>query len=177
MRSSAVVTKDLVEDIEIGRRIALELLGVRDRSVKEMRDCLRRRRCADDVIAQVVIDFESMRMLDDRAFARRWIENRIEHRPEGVLKLILDLTRRGVDRKMVEEVLAEFNDHVGSEEAALLLLNRVKHRYRGLEHDVARRRIFGLLARRGFDSVTARAAVNRVLEETEQEAMERSDEI
>ena len=156
-----------VEERESARRIALDLLEVRDRTVKEIRDRLHRRGCSPEAIDKAVVDLEAMRLLDDRAFARRWVEGRRSRRPEGAPKITRDLARRGIDPAVIGEVLAEYGDDLGSGEEALSLLRRLQARYRGLDRDTARRRMYGLLARRGFEPDTVREAVERAWSEIE----------
>ena len=156
-----------IEERESTRRIALELLEVRDRSVKEIRERLRRRGCAPAAIDKVVGDLEALRLLDDHAFVRRWVDSRRSRRPEGVPKIALDLARRGIEPAVVEEVLAEYGDDLGTGREALSLLLRQRSRYWGLDRETARRRMYGLLARRGFDADTAREAVDRAWSEIE----------
>ena len=157
-----------IAERESARRIALDLLEVRDRSVKEIRDRLQRRGCAPGAIETVVGDLEALRLLDDRAFVRRWVESRRSRRPEGAPKITRDLARRGIDPALIEEVLAEYGDDLGSGDEALSLLRRQRTRYRGLDPETARRRMYGLLARRGFDPDTVREAVSRAWTEIEE---------
>lgn len=154
-----------VEERDSARRIALDLLEVRDRSVKEIRDRLRRRGCSPAAIDTVVADLEALRLLDDRAFVRRWVESRKSRRPEGAPKITRDLARRGIDPAVIGEVLEEYGDDLGSGREALYLLRRQQARYRGLDPGTARRRMHGLLARRGFDPDTAQEAVERAWSE------------
>ena len=151
------------EEVTKTRRIALELLAVRDRSVREMGERLVRRGCKQDAIDTVVPDLCDKGLLDDSTFVRRWVSSRLENRPEGRIKLIQDLCKRGIDRSLAEQVLAEFEDDIGTDDVADRVLARVAHRYTGIEHDAARRRMYGLLARRGFDPDTTRAAVERAM--------------
>jgi|TARA_B100001964_G_scaffold180279_1_gene199134 regulatory protein len=151
------------------RAIALDLLGVRDRSVREMRQRLAKRGCATGDIDTVVTDLEALGLLDDHKFVSRWIETRRERRPEGVPKIMRDLLRRGVDKAVVEQVLSELEHDLGSREEALALLRRNSARYVGLEATKAQRRMYGLLARRGFDPETTRHAVERAWSEIEGE--------
>jgi regulatory protein len=155
------------EDVKKTRRIALDLLAVCDRTVREMGDRLVRRKCSQDAIRVVVADLCRTGLLDDHTFVRRWVGGRLERRPEGWIKLIQDLCKKGIERSVAEQVLAEFEDDIGTGDAADRVLTRVLHKYSKLEPDAARRRMYGLLARRGFDPDTAGAAVERALVESE----------
>lgn len=132
-----------------------------------MRDRLAKRGCELTDIDTVVCDLEDLGLLDDRKFVQRWIETRRQRRPEGVPKVMRDLLRRGVDKAVIEQVLGELDDELGSRDEALELLRRNRNRYLGLEATKAQRRMYGLLARRGFDPDTTRTAVERAWSEME----------
>ena len=162
-----------VDEPDKTKRIAFDLLGVRDRSVKEMRERLQRRGCPAAAIDTVVADLEALRLLDDHAFVRKWIESRRERRPEGTPKIARDLMRRGVARAVVDEVLSEFDGQIGTEDEAVTLLRRQRPRYHGLDQATTQRRMYGLLARRGFDPDTVREAVDHAWSEIESESQQR----
>ncbi|MBT3344623.1 MAG: regulatory protein RecX [Gemmatimonadetes bacterium] len=151
------------KDVEKTRRIALDLLAVRDRTVKEMGERLERRECKAKAIATVMEGLCRTGLLDDVKYVRQWIGSRLENRPEGRIKLMQDLRKRGIDPSLAEQILEEFEDRVGTDDAADRVLDRVRHRYARLPDEAARRRMYGLLARRGFDPETARVAVERAL--------------
>jgi regulatory protein len=157
------------EGREKTQRIALELLGVRDRSVREMRQRLAKRGCEAADIDTVVQGLEASGLLDDHKFVRRWIETRRERRPEGEPKVRRDLLRRGIPKSVIDQILAELDEDLGTDDEALDLLRRNRARYAGLEAMKAQRRMFGYLARRGFDPETTRQAVERAWSEMESE--------
>ena len=149
------------------RRMAMELLDVRDRTVREMRERLARRGCPAEAVDAVVADLEAVHLLDDRAFVRRWVESRRQRRPEGAPKIVMDLVRRRIDREVIAEVLAELDADLGSQDEALALLRRQRARYETLDETTAQRRMLGMLARRGFGADTACSAAARVWAEIE----------
>ena len=158
---------ELAEEVEEARQVALRFLGSRDRSEYEIREKLQRRQCTPAIIDQVLDRLKASMLVDDEAFARRWIEYRLSERPSGAPRYVQDLRRKGIARATIEAVLAEFGDEVGSRASAVALLQRVEGRYRSLDETTARRRMLGLLARRGFDPETTRSAVEQVLGELE----------
>ena len=152
------------QEFEQAREMALGYLNYADRTVSQVKNKLRQKGCSAEVIEAVVTSLEQARLLDDAAFAKRWIEHGLNRRPAGNAKFAEDLRRRGVDGQIIESALAEFADQVGSKEAALGLLSRRLARYTGLERSVAERRMRDLLARRGFDGDTSREAVDETLQ-------------
>lgn len=157
-RRAAVTDPDVVMDA------AAAFLGVRPRSVAETRRRLRQLGYATMLCDGVVDRLLELGYLDDRAFARAWLESRDRARPRGRLALAQELQRKGVPRDVVDEALAERawstpdSSQPGAPgesrvelEAALRLLERRASALQR-ETDVRRRRVkaFALLARHGF---------------------------
>lgn len=147
---------------------AYRYLSYRARSVAEVRDKLGEKGFAAEVVAEVIADLQRQKLLDDREFARRWVEARLQ-RANGARKLAQDLRHKGVAAGVVDEVLAEFAPVLASGEQAVELLNKQAWRYRGLTPAKAKRRMLGFLARRGCDEQMARAAVEQVWKELDSE--------
>ena len=129
-----------------------------------MRDKLTEKEFAAEIVAEVIDDLQCQKLLDDREFARRWVEARLQ-RANGARKLAQDLRHKGVAADVIDEVLAEYASVLDSSERAVELLSKQAWRYRGLAPDKAKRRMLGLLARRGCDQDMARAAVEQVWQE------------
>ncbi len=127
---------------------ALRLLVVRPRSEHELRDRLKRKNYEPETIALALERVRGWGYLDDADFARRWVENRVQHRPRGERLLKQELRAKGVDNDTIAEVLEDANiDEVA---AAVELARKSARRLSGLDPQVARRRLTGQLARRGF---------------------------
>ena len=162
------------EVFQKARHLALDYLGRRDRSVREVREKLLTKEFPDTVVEQVVDGLQKAALLDDRNFARRWIESKMRNRPSGPARIVQDLQRRGVERNIVEEVLEEFQGALGTEEEATALLRGQQWRYAGLEKAKAHRRMGSYLGRRGYQLEIVYKAVKTVWQEIEQDDLEGS---
>lgn len=93
------------------RDAAFRLLAVRPRTVSEMRRRLAAKDVPRDVVDDVVTWLLERDLLDDAAFARQFLEDRLRRRPRGPFGLVRELRKRGVDgdlaRRAVDELLAE----------------------------------------------------------------------
>lgn len=140
---------------------ALRLLAVRPRAEKELRDRLRRKGYDPETIELALERVRGWGYLDDEEFARRWVANRAEHRPRGRRLLEQELRAKGVDRETIASTL----DEAGLDEtaAAIALAEKSAERLRALDPVVARRRLTGQLARRGFSFEAIAAAVKAAL--------------
>ena len=152
------------DQLQKAKDAAYRYLSYRARSVAEVRGKLTEKEFAAEVVAEVVADLQRQQLLDDHEFARRWVEARLP-RAYGARKLAQDLRHKGVAAGVVDEVLAEYAPALDSRERTVALLSKQAWRYRGLAPDKAKRRMLGLLARRGCDAEMARAAVEQVWQE------------
>jgi len=146
---------------------AAAFLAVRPRSVAETRRRLRQLGYGAELVEEALGRMLELEFLDDAAFARAWVESRDRARPRGEMALRRELILKGIDRAIVDEVLAargQVVDAPADETAARRLLER---RLAALlrEADPRRRRqkAYALLARHGFDPDTCRGAIAAIL--------------
>jgi len=159
------VDEDLFElnpEVDKAKKAAFQLLGRRAYTRKEIREKLSKRGFVESVVDQTIATLEHLRIVDDRDFASRFVEERLRLRPAGKPVLRRDLSRRGVEAPVIEDVLAEAFGEVDLEAVAFRLLCSRRSRYLQLDRIKAQNRMYAFLARRGFSpdvarSVTARA--------------------
>ncbi|MGJ3509504.1 regulatory protein RecX [Enemella sp. A6] len=143
----------------------LRRLTMRAHSRAELAQALAKRNVPGEVAERVLNRMEQVGLVDDDAFAASWVASRQQRRHLSRRALRAELGRKGLDREVIGEAVNEVDDE--DEYTAAVSLARSKLRsYARLEPHVRRRRMAGVLARRGFDaSITA-----RVLEEVLGEA-------
>ena len=141
---------------------ALRYLDYRPRSVDEIRRHLKGKDVAPEVTDEVVERLTSVGLLDDRAFARYWLENRSDFSPRGERALRLELRQKGVPGDIIAEVLSEgHNEDEAAYRAAMAQVRKV----RTTDPVEFRRKMEAHLARRGFSYDIAREAVARAWSE------------
>lgn len=150
------------DELDKAKRYLLRLLRYRPRSRFEASSRLRRRGYADEVIQGVLVWAEDTGLIDDQAFARLWIADRLERRPCGVLMLRRELREKGVSPDVIEGAL----NQAGVDEEALarrLARGRLK-----LHHDrppqEQERRTFTFLRRRGFPPELSRRVLRELMD-------------
>lgn len=156
-----------IDDPAVVLEAAARFLEVRPRSVAEVRRRLGRAGYRPDLIEGAVARLTELGMLDDASFGRAWVESRDRARPRGEIALRRELALKGVDRTIVDDLLARRRDGDGLDRAggdpdlagAHRLLTR-NERALGRVSDPRqrRRRAYALLARNGFDPETCREA-------------------
>lgn len=159
-------------DPEVVLAAAVRLLEARPRSVAEVRRRLRGSGYPPPLVDAAVERLEELGFLDDETFARSWVESRDRARPRGERALRSELLGKGIDRAVIDLVLAERRGEgearpdseeapVDADEAAArrLTARHARSLARVTDPRVRRQRAYALLARNGFDpDVAARVA-------------------
>ncbi len=141
---------------------ALRLLAVRSRSREELRRRLRRAGYAGPEVVAALEDLEAVGLIDDDAFARELARHKLRGQGYGRRGALAALRSAGVDPSVAERALDQEGDEDEEARAEEVARARIP-RLRGLEADVAYRRLVGFLLRRGFEGEVARAVCRRVL--------------
>ena len=131
-------------------RQALSYLGRRARSRREMADYLQRKGYGRSVRRHVLERLEEHEYLDDHAFARMWVDNRLRSSPRAVRALRYELKQKGVDDSLIGKVLADVDEDRAARQAAQSRLRRWKN----LDTRTLRVKLGRFLAGRGFGGDT-----------------------
>ena len=145
------------------------LLVVRPRSEAELRQRLDRAGVPPATVERVLDRLRSSGDVDDGAFARAWVDNRMAFRPRGAAMLRAELQRKGVPGSSIQAALAGMDE----DEAAWAAAQRVSRRWAHLDDGARRRKLYAYLQRRGFRDDTIRL-VQRRLAAPEGESEERT---
>ncbi len=142
---------------------ALRFLSFRPRSAQEVRRNLKKHKVDDAHIAPVLERLERLGYLDDVGFAKFWLENRARFKPMGPRALRYELRSKGVADDIIETLLTDIDADEAAYRAAAGRANRIKRTTR----QAFRRKLNGLLRRRGFEADTIRDVVLRLEREFE----------
>ncbi|HEY6796917.1 MAG TPA: regulatory protein RecX [Kineosporiaceae bacterium] len=146
---------------ELARAIALHQLAMAARTRAQLADALARRSIPDDVAARVLDRFEEVQLVDDREFARRWVQSRHVGRALARRALSYELRQRGVADDTVREAVDAVDDD-DELEAARELVRRRWPAMRGDDPVRRARRLAGMLARKGYPTGIAFRAIRDV---------------
>ena len=144
---------------------AAVFLSYRPRSEREVRDRLRKKDFPEPAIEATVERLKRLRLLDDEAFARYWIEQRQTHRPRGARLLRLELRQKGIAADTTMEAVETSAEEEDPVDAACRAAERKAHSLRSLDDREFAQKLGQFLVRRGFDYETARTACRRLREE------------
>jgi regulatory protein len=148
------------DEIERAYERALNFLSYRPRSEAEVQRNLREKNVAGEVIETVVERLARAGLLNDREFARYWVENRLQFKPRGARALRQELWEKGVPDPVVTETLEEFDEEDAAREVAEAGARRMAH----LDPADFRRKLSAYMTRRGFSYAVINPLVEEMLE-------------
>jgi regulatory protein len=159
--------KDLLERDSFQKAYAraLQFLSYRPRSEAEMRRYLQGKKVSPTIEAEVVERLTAAGLLDDRAFARYWVENRESFNPRGRYALRYELRQKG----LTEETIALAVEDVDEEESAHRALTNRARRMPPLDRTSFRKKSSSFLRRRGFSYEVISAAIEQTWREMVEE--------
>jgi regulatory protein len=138
--------------IESAYNRTLNYLSYRPRSRMEVVNYLQRRGVSAGLIERITARLERAGLIDDRAFARFWVENRERFRPRGLRALRYELRNKGISHEIIGQVLTTVDVPASAYQAAGKKARQLIH----LDRETFCRKLVEYLARRGFDYEVAR---------------------
>ncbi len=117
-----------------------------------------------DTIEETIQKGEAAGLLDDRLFAKLWVEDRLLYHPLSRRAITQELAEKGIAPEITNEILGERYPPEKEKEIALKLAQTRLARYQNLDQDRRIRRTVVFLTRRGFNAALAGQVVRGVIE-------------
>jgi regulatory protein len=169
LRAGMSLTAEQVREIEFGEvkqecfDAAVQFLQARLHSRAELYRKLARREWGDEVIDAVLEDLARLGYLDDERFAKTKALSAAQHKQHGRRRAFIELIRSGVKGDVADKALSEVYTDTDTMAIARHLAQKQAPRLKQLDPLVARRRLAGMLQRRGFDYDDIRPIIDEVL--------------
>ena len=140
---------------------ALDLLTIRSRSVVELRRKLIQKGEPAEAVDAAIERLKAQKFLDDENFARQFARSKALGAGASRRRIAMELGRKGVDRETADAAIDDLAESEGIDLAASI------HKVAGkkwkslsrLDEQTASRRLYGFLARRGFNPDEIRVAM------------------
>jgi len=146
------------EAYETAHDKALSFLETRPRSANEVKQQLRKKKIEADVIDRVIERLTQAGLLDDKAFAKYWVENRETFRPRAGRALKYEMKRKGLSDTVIASALKGLSEDDSAYRAGVARARR----WYGLEHRDYLQKMVGFLVRRGFAYDVSKQAAERL---------------
>jgi regulatory protein len=155
------------EEFSKAKSYVYRILARRMYTTREIRDKLIEREYVDKIIEDVIATLERYGYLNDRTYAREWIESRMRSKPKGKIALKRELESKGIDRSIIEDALSQAFDQSKEAEMAMDLARRKVRSYNADDPVAAKRKLRSFLLRRGFDFETVKDVIEQVIDSDE----------
>jgi len=155
------------DEVERAYERALNFLSYRPRSEAEVRRNLYKKDVEDEVVEVVVERLTRAGLVDDREFARYWVENRLQFNPRGARALRHELRGKGIPDAIIAGALADLDEEVAARQVAEAGARRLAH----LEPRDFRRKLGAYMARRGFSYAVIEPLIEEMLDAGHCEAL------
>ena len=132
---------------------ALNMLAFRARSASELRRLLIRKDEPADQVDLAIARLQTSGLLDDRSFARQFARSKAVGAGLSKRRVQQELSRRGVDRAVAKEAIDEvyIEERVDESESIERVARKKLRSLLKVDPPTRRRRLYGFLARRGYD--------------------------
>jgi len=153
-----------MEHFEKYLNLAYFYLSIRNRSEKEMRDYLTKKKASEEIIEKIIASLTEKKFLNDEVFARSWVLNRARLKPKGKAFLKFELRQKGITDEIIAKVLQEVQEEIPDElTQAKSLIDKRMERMKGVTREEIYQKVGGFLARRGFNWEVIKKAIDSYL--------------
>lgn len=143
---------------------ALNMLALRARSSSELARSLQRKGEEKAQVEWAITRLAEQGLIDDAAFARSFARSKVVDGKQSRRRVQQDLARKGVPRAISNEAIDKVIEEEGVDQLAIVedAARKKLRSLSGLEASVQRRRLYGFLARRGYELDDIRRALDAI---------------
>jgi len=117
---------------------------------------------------EVLDTLTEMQFLDDEAYGRALIDATLRRKPAGPQLLRQKLFQKGIDRSLIERLVSDATDAQDLAPGAVDLARKKLRTMQRFDLETRKRRLYGLLARRGFNPDTISSVMAELGDEIEE---------
>lgn len=166
--------KDLIYKCQYNKALnaAFNFLSSRARSEYEVRKRIMKLDIDDEIIEKVIYRLKELKLIDDKEYAKMWLEERSRLKPEGRNKLALGLKNKGIKPQIIDECMSEW-EYDDLSVAIELLQKKIANKDFSLVYKDKSlytkeiQKLYRYLLYRGIGYDTAKRAIETCLEKSE----------
>ncbi|MGC0251068.1 regulatory protein RecX [Pseudactinotalea sp. Z1748] len=152
----------------VARAIALRLLTHSPRSRSQLAEAMAKKDVPETVATKVLDRFTEVGLINDAEYAQMLVRSRQSERGLARRALALELRRKGIGSEDAEAALSSIEPE-DEEAAARALLRRKARSSQGLDPTRRRRRLMGMLARKGYPAGLAHRLISELFQDEQAE--------
>ncbi|OGX54682.1 MAG: hypothetical protein A2267_09515 [Omnitrophica WOR_2 bacterium RIFOXYA12_FULL_38_10] len=155
------MVRDDKKELFKAKNTVYQLLNLRERSEKEIRDKLKTKGVSDSTAEACIKYFKDLALINDRQFTKKWINYRL-NKPFGISRIIMELKQKGIKADIIEEELTESQKSFDELSTVIELAQRRLQKYKNIDDQKAQQRLYGYLTRRGFSGNSIRKTLKEL---------------
>jgi len=144
------------------KAFALKLLSYRSRSKKEMFEKLKRKGFSGREIDNTIHFLEKTGLICDETLVTELFRYSVERKSLGKKGIEAFLSRRGIDKELINNALSNHTNAIEAESAGRFAEKKLKS-LKKYPEEVVKRRLWGMLQRRGFSIDVIRKTVDSLI--------------
>ena len=148
------------------QRYVFILLKYRLRSQYEVTCKLKQKGFSDEIINETLDFFADLGYLDDLKFAQLWVSSRIRTKPRSKRFLEYELKNKGIAEDIIIQAVAEVDQDQEYSLAKDIAIKRFS-KMSNLDKNIVKRRLVGILGRRGFNRYIVYNVLKEVVDNNE----------
>lgn len=169
IKKETTLTKDLYfelknsEDYQAVKERAYRLLSGRDHGAEELRRKLTKKGFSPDMCRQVVDEFRSKDLLNDKTYALKFARDKYRLKQWGPKKITSALFKKGVPKPVISSVIDKLKDEIEPVDTCIeLALKRRRHFLREEDSFKRKQKIFRYLAGKGYSTDKIKKALPNI---------------
>ena len=143
----------LIEEKEItdAKEKMIRLLSRRMYSEQDIKEKLDRKGYEEDTVSTVVQELKNISLIDDYAFSKAFVHDRLRLNPKGSFQIAYELRKKGVSQVIIDNVFSEEMVVEGDYNRAFEIARKRLETLKSIgDKKTKKRRLYNFLLRRGF---------------------------
>lgn len=149
------------EFIKVYERV-LKFLSFRPRSEKELEDYFHRQAVGEKTQKMVWAKLKHLGFVNDKEFAKWWIEQRAAFRPKGRKVLEMELRQKGISREIIEHETQNMKHLFKEDDLAKKAVSKKIKVWENYPQEEIRKKLSAYLLRRGFAWETIEKVIDEI---------------
>ncbi len=139
------------DPLSVARNIALRQLSLAPKTRYELEQKLAKKGVDETITKECLDRLTEVGLIDDLAYAEMFVRSKCVTKKISRSVLRMELRQKGIGDEHIEQALLQISDEDEYEMATQLVIKKLRS-MNGLEKEVMQRRLYGLLARKGYHS-------------------------
>lgn len=157
LRKNDELSEDKIKEIKdydefnLGKKTAFSYLGYKPRTEKELIKKLKEKKISGKNIDKTLKILKELKYLDDGQYAKMYLEEKLSHKPAGKRLISMKLAGKGINKEVIEDVMASQYSEEKEKKKAKELLSKYIKKIKAKSDLDRKQKCYRFLLSKGFD--------------------------